>query len=167
MLNRPRTIRPAQPGDAAALIRVIDTVAREGRWLLRNSFDPPVEVEADYLANLGVQEGLYLVALAGDDLIGWLILTRGSFEYNHHSAEIGMGLLSSYRGMGIGTALLQEAIAWARRAGLEKLCLGVRASNLPAQALYRKLGFAEEGRRSRQLKTAAGYDDELLMALFL
>jgi ribosomal protein S18 acetylase RimI-like enzyme len=69
--------------------------------------------------------------------------------------------------VGIGTALLSYALAWAANHNVEKVNLGVRASNEAAQALYRKFGFAEEGYRSREIKDPAnGYDDCIEMAIF-
>jgi putative acetyltransferase len=52
-----------------------------------------------------------------------------------------------WRGRGVGSALVQAAIGWARGQGLHKLCLEVFAHNAVAIALYRKSGFVEEGRR--------------------
>lgn len=161
------TIRQADPGDAAALVRIVDAVAREGRWLLRSSFSLSVNAEAEYIANLDPEKGAYLVALAGDELVGWLVLNRGSTEYARHTAEISMGVLRSFRGVGIGTALLDSAIVWARQSGVEKLCLGVRAMNHRARLLYARMGFIEEGCRRRHVKTHEGHEDIILMALFL
>jgi len=63
--------------------------------------------------------------------------------------------------------MLQTMIAWARSVGIRKLTLGVFASNTPAVALYRKLGFAQEGRSRGQVILRGRPVDELLMALWL
>jgi ribosomal protein S18 acetylase RimI-like enzyme len=60
------------------------------------------------------------------------------------------------RGQGIGTALMEAAIGWAREQGLHKLSLDVFAHNEAALALYRKLGFVEEGRRVKHYRRASG-----------
>ncbi len=46
-----------------------------------------------------------------------------------------------FRGMGIGSRLLDEAIRWCKVRGKRRLLLEVRVSNLPAQNLYKKKGF--------------------------
>jgi RimJ/RimL family protein N-acetyltransferase len=52
--------------------------------------------------------------------------------------------------------------------GLHKLCLEVFAQNAAAIALYRKCGFAEEGRRARQYRRASGeLWDTIMMGLLL
>jgi RimJ/RimL family protein N-acetyltransferase len=76
-----------------------------------------------------------------------------------------MGLLPGYRGRGIGRRLMEEAIARAWHAGLERIELEVFASNAPARALYEKLGFVTEGVRRRARKLDGAYDDNVLMAL--
>jgi len=68
----------------------------------------------------------------------------------------------------VGSALLRAAIAWARGAGLHKLCLEVFAHNEAGIALYRKAGFVEEGRRTGQYRRASGeLWDAIVMGLAL
>lgn len=74
---------------------------------------------------------------------------------------------SSHRGRGIGAELLKEAVAWAERVGVRRVELTVYPHNDRARALYRKFGFVEEGRLARHAKKSYGYEDEILMALWL
>jgi ribosomal protein S18 acetylase RimI-like enzyme len=74
-----------------------------------------------------------------------------------------------WQGRGVGRALLEHLIAWAKSAPVvEKIELHVRSSNTGAQALYRKLGFTEMGRWKRRLKIAPDqYLDDVAMELFV
>ncbi len=54
-----------------------------------------------------------------------------------------------YRGQGIATALLQELMESARRAGASKMTLEVRPSNLVARRLYERFGFVVKGVRKK------------------
>jgi ribosomal protein S18 acetylase RimI-like enzyme len=68
----------------------------------------------------------------------------------------------------VGSALLQAATGVARDLGLHKLSLEVFAHNAAAIALYRKAGFAEEGRRVGQYRRASGeLWDSVVMGLLL
>jgi ribosomal protein S18 acetylase RimI-like enzyme len=67
-----------------------------------------------------------------------------------------MAVAREWRGRGIGTALMGAAIEWARSAGLHKLSLSVFAHNTAAIAVYRKVGFVEEGRRVKQYRRSSG-----------
>jgi ribosomal protein S18 acetylase RimI-like enzyme len=57
---------------------------------------------------------------------------------------LNLAVAPNYRGMGIATALLKHELSLDATHFLE-----VRESNLAAQALYRKCGFVEAGRRLR------------------
>jgi RimJ/RimL family protein N-acetyltransferase len=62
---------------------------------------------------------------------------------------------------------MQEAIKWARGIGVVKLELTVFPHNEPAIALYRKLGFREEGLIGRRYLIDGRYIDAVLMGLDL
>jgi ribosomal protein S18 acetylase RimI-like enzyme len=161
-------LRPAVEDDAEAIIRAVDTVAREGRYFLRSRFERDVEQERAFLTETAEQGNLFLLALADGLLVGWVTLFRAHQEFRRHTAELGIGVLRAYRGIGIGGALMDQALRWAAGQGLEKVTLGVRAGNERAQALYRKLGFVEEGRRVRDIKDQHGrYDDTIEMSYFV
>lgn len=62
---------------------------------------------------------------------------------------IAIGVRSTYRGLGIGEALLIATIDLAETVDAYVVTLEVRASNRVAQELYRKFGFQEVGRRPK------------------
>ena len=57
----------------------------------------------------------------------------------------GMFVGPSWRGRGVGVALVDAVIAWARARRASGLCLWVTATNSPAIALYNKCGFRRTG----------------------
>lgn len=63
-----------------------------------------------------------------------------------HTVELGMGIRSTYRGIGLGSALMDAAIAFARsRPDLEIITLAVYQDNAAGRALYSKFGFIQYG----------------------
>lgn len=58
-----------------------------------------------------------------------------------------VAVFPAFRRKGVGEALLRALLREAESRGGEFLSLEVRPSNASALALYRKLGFLEEGRR--------------------
>lgn len=62
---------------------------------------------------------------------------------------------------GIGQALVQTALEKAAGLGIGKIMLEVRANNLPAQTLYARFGFVEDGRRPGYY---ANGEDAILMS---
>ena len=77
----------------------------------------------------------------------------------------GRALAATHRRRGIGRALLDAAVAWARESGIRKLELHVFPHNEPAIALYEAFGFEREGYRSDHYRRGDGYVDAVLMAL--
>ena len=69
------------------------------------------------------------------------------------------------QGLGIGWQLMQALLAEARRRQAICLTLEVRASNTPAQALYRKCGLQLVGQRKRYYRD--NNEDALIMTLML
>ena len=78
-----------------------------------------------------------------------------------------MGLLREWRGRGVGRRLIGRAIEASRALPQARVEPTVRADNESAIALYRRVGFEEEGRRRRALLVDAVYYDDILMALLL
>ena len=62
---------------------------------------------------------------------------------------VSLGVRPNDHRKGLGELLLLAAFREARRYGMREVTLEVRASNSPAQALYRKYGFREVGLRKR------------------
>nr|WP_192037343.1 ribosomal protein S18-alanine N-acetyltransferase [Halomonas sp. YLGW01] len=79
----------------------------------------------------------------GGALIGYAVLARLPFEAELQAITVA----PAARRRGVARALLEALISTATTWGSERLLLEVRASNAPALALYRGLGFIEEGRR--------------------
>lgn len=85
----------------------------------------------------------FLVAIDGDEVVGYLGC--------HHIADEGfvanVAVHPNHRRRGIGRLLVTAAMQNA--AALSRLTLEVRVSNTAAIALYRALGFVDEGVRPR------------------
>jgi L-phenylalanine/L-methionine N-acetyltransferase len=100
-------------------------------------------------------------------VIGHLNASREEGPMTRHVASLGMAVAPEWRGRGVGAALMQEVIRWAKEVGVEKLALSVYPHNEAAMALYRKFGFKEEGRLTGHSKKSIGYLDEIVMGLWV
>jgi len=166
--GRKLILREAVREDARALIRAVDAVSRERRFFLRSSFELDVEAEGAWLAQARRRGDLTLLGLVEKRLAGWVTLLRHRQEFRRHVSELGIGVLREYRGLGVGGALMTTTLEWAAENHVERVELSVRAGNIPALRLYKSLGFAQEGYRTRSVKDDQGaYHDDVLMALFL
>jgi RimJ/RimL family protein N-acetyltransferase len=162
-------IRPAAPADAEHLARLADAVSSEPEgWLIsiagewRSAAD-----ERRYLKALRrYPHAAVFVAEEGNGVIvGRLSVGRDPHPSSAHVADVGLMVAMSARRQGVGRALLEAAIAWARTAGVRKLELHVFPWNEAAIGLYEAVGFEREGyRKAHYRRGDGGYVDAILMA---
>ena len=88
---------------------------------------------------------LWLVAVSGETVLGYV----GSQSVLGESDMMNLAVRADARRQGIAGALVGGLCARLREAGNTMLTLEVRASNVPALALYEKLGFYPVGLRPR------------------
>lgn len=154
------TIRPARPEDAEAMARLFAAVAEERD---RIGSEPPVDLEERAALFARTVDGA-VVAEAGGRIVG-LVNVEAS---RHGFGDLGMLVDESWRGRGVGSALMRAAVDWSRSRGLHKLCLEVFPTNTAAIALYCRNGFVEEGTRVKQYRRANGeLWDAIVMGLEL
>jgi RimJ/RimL family protein N-acetyltransferase len=101
-----------------------------------------------------------LVGLAG------LRMDPGA-KQRHKAHLFSMYVDASHRGSGLARQLVETVITAARGAGAVVLHLTVTVGNVPAQRLYRRLGFTTYGTERRSLRVGGRFHDEELMALDL
>jgi len=95
------------------------------------------------------------------------MVQRRAGRHYAHVGEIAILVSNAQRGAGLGRALMEMAIDWARAVGLAKLSLRVFPDNERAIALYRSLGFRDEGLVRGEVRMPSGDRDMLLMGLAL
>lgn len=158
-------IVPTTEAHVEGFHRCVDAVARERRYLGFVVGPPPAQSRA-FVRMLLDGGGVQVLAVGGaNEVVGWCDVVRDAREGFGHSWRLGMGLLPTARGRGVGRRLAQEGIAAALARGAERIELDVFASNIRAIALYEQLGFVREGVKRRARKLDGQYDDNVLMAL--
>ena len=160
------SIRRAQAGDATALVRLAEAVGAEPEgWLISESGWRSVGAERRYLRAVRRHpDAAIFVAEAEAGVVGRLSVARDPHPASRHVADLGLMVAAPHRGRGIGTALLEEAVRWARGAGVRKLELHVFPHNEPAIRLYERFGFVREGFRRGHYRRGRQYVDAILMA---
>jgi ribosomal protein S18 acetylase RimI-like enzyme len=161
------SIREARGDDApllAAAERAIASVP--GKLALR-----PGEIDDDAVRQkiLDLDDhgrGIYLVAEHAGTVVGHAFLESLPLAATSHVVRLTLAVHEGHQRQGVGRALMHELLRWARsNPCVEKVELQVRSSNDPAIALYRSLGFVEEGRKTRRLKIGPNnYLDDVYMA---
>lgn len=91
---------------------------------------------------------IYLAYL-GDELVGTFSLlfvpTMMHPRFHKFAVLDAVTVLPAYRGKGIGTQMMQEALAMSRAAGCYKVTLSSNLKRDRAHAFYESLGFQQHG----------------------
>jgi RimJ/RimL family protein N-acetyltransferase len=161
-------IRRSDPADAEQLTRLADSVSAEPEgWLIsvagewRSAGD-----ERRFLKALRryPHAAVFVAEREDGTLVGRLSVGRDPHPASAHVADVGLMVAFDARRQGVGTALLQAAVEWAREAGICKLELHVFPWNEAAIALYETFGFEREGFRKGHYRRGGEFVDAILMA---
>jgi RimJ/RimL family protein N-acetyltransferase len=141
----------------------LDGVARERRYLAR--FEAPAEADVrKYVLGNIARQVPHFVALVEGKVVGWCDIALRPQPAFAHSGVLGMGVLSAYRGHGIGHALLEATLLAAKARDISRVELTVRVDNERAKRLYETCGFVVEGVCRRNMLVDGEYHDSYLMA---
>lgn len=133
----------ASPASGVILRRARETDLPAILGIERVSFTDPWS-RSSFMAILEQPRVYFAVALDANGVllgytVAWFVLDEAELA--------NLAVAPEARGRGIGTVLLEGAIAAAEARGTATMYLEVRASNVSALALYTSHGFVEVGRR--------------------
>ncbi len=142
------------PGQEREATELFAAVASERQWI---GTEGPLDIEARTAGLVGSiacgQQTLIVARLSGR-IVGTLGLYRDT--KGPRTISLGMMVAADRRAMGVGSALIDFAVAHARSAGYEEIALDVFPHNEAARALYRKFGFVEVERVASEIPRANG-----------
>jgi ribosomal protein S18 acetylase RimI-like enzyme len=157
-------VRAMTQPDLEAMLGLFDRVAEERLWIGTEPGYDRERYRANWERRLDDPRHLLLVAVDGDAIVGNLNV----FPHEEYGYVLGMMVERERRRHGIGRALLEDAIAWARARNLDSLHLLVFPHNEGAIALYRACGFLEIERYENDVTRQDGSVwDTILMRLCL
>lgn len=163
--GREVTLRAPRWSDLDDMLEFINSLVEERAEIARDTKLTRDE-EADWL-------GRHLAAIEKDKKAAMAAEVDGRFigqvevipkrGYSRHVGEIAIGIRDGYRDVGIGTEMMKEADAQARRLELEVLTLEVFATNSRARHVYEKVGYRVVGRVPKAHLKDGAYIDNIIM----
>jgi len=169
--GRRLSLREAEVDDAMAVLNHLAAVATETDYLTfgKRELSITLEEEEDYIDSYRESSfELMLLAFIDARLVGVLTFAGSPRPRLRHTGEFGLSVRRPDWGQGVGGALLDGLIAWARATTvITKLNVKVRTDNDRALALHRKKGFAIEGTLSRELLVGGVYFSQHALGLEL
>lgn len=159
-------IKPIEESQLEEFNSLVGVVAREKKYLAFLDA-PPMEMTREFVQEIIEGDWPLFVAVANSRLIGWCDISSFHRDALAHGGSLGIGVLSDWRGKGVGQSLMKAALQKARKMGLTRVQLNVRENNHPAISLYEKLGFKIEGLHINAIRIDGIYENEYTMALLL
>jgi ribosomal protein S18 acetylase RimI-like enzyme len=142
----------------------LDSVARERTYLAQVEAQPLESVRAFVLRSIEADLP-HFVAVEDNSVVGWCDIIPAWAHAVQHRGTVGMGVLGEYRLRGVGRRLLAACLEKAKRKGISRVELEVRADNTPAIRLYQTFGFTREADLKRALRIDGKYYDAVQMCL--
>jgi len=162
-------LRSVKWEDLDDLLDFINSLVDEDADILRNQ-KPTRSEEAEWL-------GRRLASIEKGELIDVVAEVNGKVVANSevkkrngamsHIGDLGIGIRSGYRGIGIGTEIMKTLINESKKAGLKILVLDHFDTNKAARGLYEKMGFREAGKIPKGIHKNGKYIDLVRMTLEL
>lgn len=137
-------------------VEFINSLVEEGADILKDT-KVSREEEAEWLgkrlARIAKGELVDVVAEVNSSIVANSEVERREGTMNH-VGYVGIGIRSGYRGIGIGTKIMETLIRESRKIGLKILVLDVFDSNKTAKGLYKKRAeFLEASTRKANTQT--------------
>ena len=164
------TLRLAGCQDAEEIISVIKTNAPDRSYVLMEHYGTKSEAVKKYICSMDFEKNLLIVAVAGNAVVGALSgiqMDGGKSPQTAHILNIGLHLVPAYRGLGIGSQMLDYAIDWAKERKFKKLEANIFTTNKKSLHLFERAGFIEEGMRHKRIRIGNQYIDEVLLGKVL
>ncbi|MEC1262082.1 arsinothricin resistance N-acetyltransferase ArsN1 [Bacillus swezeyi] len=159
-------IRTAKDAEVASILEIYNQGIKDRIATLETS-EKDIEYMTDWFHNRSEKDTV-LVAEDNGAIVGWASLN----PYSHRCAYDGVADLSiyiarSYRGKGIGKALLSSIEKAAVQSGIHKIVLFTFPFNKLGQGLYDSMGYREVGVFKEQGKIDGRYVDVMAMEKIL
>jgi [ribosomal protein S18]-alanine N-acetyltransferase len=145
-------IREARIEDCQQLVEGMRVVVGEARWLATESSTPVEELLGRFRSAVESPEHILLVLEDDGKAIGCIGMHPTLAE---GVLSLGMWILPGWRGRGWGRRMIEAALE-ARPEEIHKVELEVFEDNAAAIALYRSIGFEQEGLRREHYRRLDG-----------
>jgi GNAT superfamily N-acetyltransferase len=134
-------IRPARPNDASVAGGLMTQLAEH----TRGHIDPGVQDRFQAMIELS-QYAIFIAEDEEGQVIGLLSASQRWTLWHTGACVLIEELVvdEGARGQGVGHALIQAALDWARTQGCSEVEVSTDHDNTDAQAFYRRLGFQSE-----------------------
>jgi RimJ/RimL family protein N-acetyltransferase len=161
-------IRRMRSSDAVPFLELLKQTDAETDFMMQ---EPGERQMNAFQVSMSIASGMHIIFIAveEDKIVGHLaaFFLYGRGARIKHAVHIGISVLQSHWGQGIGAALFEAMESWAKSEGIVRLELTVMTHNERGINLYKKMGFEIEGTKKASIFVKGEYVDEFLMSKIL
>lgn len=170
--NRQEVIlREAKKENAQAMIDFYNLVGGETDFLSfgKNEFKMALKDYEKLIESTEAENNsIILVATIDDKIVSIASITSNQKARYKHVGTFGIVISEQFCGLGLGRKIMDYLIEWANSNGItKKISLVTREDNDRAIALYKKVGFEEEGILKKENYINGVYYNTVMMSLIL
>ncbi len=160
--SRDVTLRYMTVDDKAAILAFARALPEHDLLFLRRDITQDAAID-DWLREMQAGEITTVLAVTGDEVVGYATIHRSDLRWTAHVAELRVMVAASMRGAGLGRILTQEAFANALTSGIEKMVAQMTLDQKGAIATFEGLGFRPEALLRDQVRDRDGNKHDLLV----
>ncbi|HXX57217.1 MAG TPA: GNAT family N-acetyltransferase [Thermodesulfovibrionales bacterium] len=163
-------LRLATPEDAGEIIVTLRSTSLERSYVLMEQYGKDIESEREYIRGIDRKNNLLIVATVRGKVVGTLAAFQangGQRPETAHVLFIGLHIVESLRGLGIGSQMLRYTVEWAAEHGFKKLEASIFTTNKRSLHVFNKAGFEQECKKLKKFRIGHDYIDEVCMGRFL
>lgn len=160
-------VRKARLEDLSGLAGVIRQVIDGQTYIVGETVSDQLSNVDTLLHGDTASPPIYFVALVDGEVIGWVQLEGREPAKLNHVVYLTMGLLDEYRGLGIGSKLMDRAVEWADDHGYVKVASNIPATNDSAVEFLTQSGWEKEALRPDHYQIDGELVDEVLLSQYL
>lgn len=168
--GRKLILRKPTEEDADDVINYLNIVGGESDNLLfgKNEITFTKEQEVSFIENINSNpNALMVLGVVDNEIVSVAQINSSPRKRIAHNSEIAISVKKDYWSMGIGSAVIEELLKFAKEHEAKNVSLGVKADNYKAIKLYEKFGFERVGLHKNYFNINGTYADEVLMDLYI
>ena len=168
--GRKAVLRAPEWHDLDDFLALINELVDERADILRSTHstrDEEAEWLADRLSAIEKNNLIALVAEINGRVVANSDVARRTPEnpQHNHVGVLGIAILKTARGIGLGKVLMDSILQLSKQAGLKIIILDMFATNKVARSLYEKVGFVEVGKIPKAINQHGNYIDLVRFAI--
>ncbi len=163
--GRTLTLRLMDHGDIDRVLTFARGLPKKDLLFLRRDITDRANVE-EWVRGIEAGKSVTVLALDGETVAGYATLHHNEALWTRHVGEIRTNVGADYRGVRLGSLLVEEMFQIAKDLGLRKITANMVADQKAARGAFERIGFHPEALLADHVVDAEGQTHDMLIMSF-